>query len=169
MNRRNIDDIDGRESPALASSSHLSPRPRVARRGGAHAPTPGVLAGLASTNDCGDTSTSCVFSSESSTPKGRASSVAEHRGRPRCRLLQAERPSRFALNSGKHSSGKALEVRHGTERCCSRIGRRVTVVRRLDGREVPLHDASCDLSPDQPVSAAVHPRWSKGSLRPRCP
>jgi hypothetical protein len=53
MNRQNVDGVDGRESPALASSPHLSPRPRVARRGGAHAPPKGVLAGLVSTHDCG--------------------------------------------------------------------------------------------------------------------
>jgi hypothetical protein len=46
MNRQTVDDVDGRESPALASSPHPSPRPRVARRGGAHAPPKGVLAGL---------------------------------------------------------------------------------------------------------------------------
>ena len=55
MSRQNVDDVDGRESPALASSPHHSPRPRVARRGGAHAPPKGVLAGLASTDDCGAT------------------------------------------------------------------------------------------------------------------
>jgi hypothetical protein len=53
MNRQNVDGVDGRESPALASSPHPSPRPRVARRGGAHAPPKGVLAGLVSTHDCG--------------------------------------------------------------------------------------------------------------------
>ena len=53
MNRQNVNGVDGRESPALASSPHHSPRPRVARRGGAHAPPKGVLAGLASTDDCG--------------------------------------------------------------------------------------------------------------------
>jgi hypothetical protein len=53
MNRHTVDGVDGRESPALASSPHPSPRPRVARRGGAHAPPNGVLAGLVSTHDCG--------------------------------------------------------------------------------------------------------------------
>jgi hypothetical protein len=46
MNRQGVDGVDGRESPALASGPHPSPRPRVARRGGAHAPPKGVLAGL---------------------------------------------------------------------------------------------------------------------------
>jgi len=46
MNRQNVEGVDGRESPALASTPHPSPRPRVARRGGAHAPFNGVLAGL---------------------------------------------------------------------------------------------------------------------------
>jgi hypothetical protein len=53
MNRQGVDGVDGRESPALASSPHLSPRPRAARRGGAHAPPKGVLAGLVSTHDYG--------------------------------------------------------------------------------------------------------------------
>jgi hypothetical protein len=46
MNRQTVDDVEGRESPTLASSPHPSPRPRVAWRGGAHAPPKGVLAGL---------------------------------------------------------------------------------------------------------------------------
>jgi hypothetical protein len=45
MNRQGVDGVDGRESPALASSPHLSPRPRVARRGGAHAPPRACLRG----------------------------------------------------------------------------------------------------------------------------
>ena len=39
-------EVDEEEFPALASTPHQSPRPRVARRGGAHAPPKGVLAGL---------------------------------------------------------------------------------------------------------------------------
>jgi hypothetical protein len=69
MNRQGVDGVDGRESPALASSPHLSPRPRVARRGGAHAPPKGVLAGLASTNDCGATPDRACFCSELLEPK----------------------------------------------------------------------------------------------------
>ena len=45
MNSQNVDHVDGRESPALASSPHHSPRPRVARRGGAHAPPRACLRG----------------------------------------------------------------------------------------------------------------------------
>ena len=45
MNRQNVDGVDRRESPALASSPHHSPRPRVARRGGAHAPPRACLRG----------------------------------------------------------------------------------------------------------------------------
>ena len=52
MNRQGFDGVDGHKSPALASSPHPLPRPRVARRGGAHAPPKGVLAGLVSTHDC---------------------------------------------------------------------------------------------------------------------
>ena len=55
MIRQRANDVDGRWSPALASTPHHSPRPRVARRGGAHAPPKGVLAELASTDDCGAT------------------------------------------------------------------------------------------------------------------
>ena len=73
MNRQTVDDVDGRESPALASSPHPSPRPRVARRGGAHAPPKGVLAGLASTNDCGATPDRACAVRSCSSPGGRAS------------------------------------------------------------------------------------------------
>jgi hypothetical protein len=65
-------------------------------------------------------------------------------------------------------SATALEVCHGTERCCARIRCRRAVVRREDGREVPLHDTSCDLPPDQPMPVAFHQGWPEGSLRPRC-
>jgi hypothetical protein len=51
VNRQSSDHVDGHESPALASSPHHSPRPRVARRGGAHAPPKGVLAGLINAHD----------------------------------------------------------------------------------------------------------------------
>ena len=73
MNRPGIDGVDDRESPALASSPHPSPRPRAARRGGAHAPPKGVLAGLASTNDCGATPDRACSVRSCSSPSGRAS------------------------------------------------------------------------------------------------
>ena len=70
MNRQNVDGVDGRESPALASIPHHSPRPRVARRGGAHAPPKGVLAGLVSTHDCGAVSGRRVLSLGCSSQSG---------------------------------------------------------------------------------------------------
>jgi hypothetical protein len=166
-----VDHVDGRESPGLASSSHLSPRPRVARRGGAHAPPKGVLAGLASTNDCGATpDRACSVRSRSSRSRPSVVWVAEHRGLPQLAPCRQKRPSRFVpeLPNPNFPSAKPLEVRHGTERRCPRIRRRVAVVRRQDSREVPLHDTSCDLPPDQSMPVTLHQGWPEGSLRPRC-
>jgi hypothetical protein len=91
MNRQNVDGVDGRESPALASSPHLSPRPRVARRGGAHAPPKGVLAGLVSTHDCGAVSDrACSVWGCSSRDGSSVVGVAETEGDQHFALLTAE-------------------------------------------------------------------------------
>src|SRR5688572_32854552 len=96
MNCQTVDGVDGRESPALASTPHHSPRPRVARRGGAHAPPKGVLAGLASTHDCGATPDRACSVRSLLEPKWPSVVwVAEHRGLPQLAPCRRKRPSRF--------------------------------------------------------------------------
>ena len=169
MNRQKITGVDGRASPALASSPHHSPRPRVARRGGAHAPPKGVLAGLASTHDCGAVSGRACSVWVARARVVRASfGVAETEGdQHTLRLPAGATPLASSGPLKPTPSATALEVCHGPERCCARIRRRVAMVRREDGREVPLHDTSCDLPPDQPMPVALHQGWPEGSLRPR--
>jgi hypothetical protein len=168
MNRQGVDGVDGRESPALASSPHHSPRPRAARRGGAHAPPRACLRGSPA-QTIAALRRSCVLRSELLGPRWFERRSGSLKPRATNTLRFDGRSDSLASSAllKPTPSATALEVCHGTERCCARIGGRRAVVRCEDGREVPLHDTSRDLPPNQPLPVALHQGWPEGSVRPR--
>jgi hypothetical protein len=111
MNRQNVDGVDGRESPALASSPHHSPRPRVARRGGAHAPPQGRACGARQHTRLRRCVRSRVLSSGLLEPKWferRSGSLKPRATNTHC-AYRLERPPRFVrpteTNTLGHSTG----------------------------------------------------------------
>ena len=155
MRRHTPMDVDDHEAPALASTPHHSPLPASHGAEERTRPPRACLRG-SQHKRLRRYARSCVLSSELLEPKWPSVvQVAEHRGRPHFSTLPAEAPK--ALRTGTpetNTLGKSTGGCHGTERCCSRIGRRIAVVRRQDSREVPLHDPSCDLPQDQPMPVA---------------
>ena len=169
MNRQNVDGVDGRESPALASSPHPSPSsPRRPARRSARAPQ-GRACGARQHTRLRRCVRSRVLSLGLLEPKWfeRRSGSLKPRATNTLRFDGGSDPLASSALLKPTPSATALEVCHGTERCCARSRCRRAVVRREDGREVPLHDTSCHLPPDQPMPIALHQGWPEGSLRPR--